>query len=72
MQVGDLVYKLDKWVKCNSWMEDTELDYSDKTKLGIIVKRGSKARLVEVSWFHKDHNTTESIGSLVKFQPDKK
>ena len=38
MQVGDLVYKLDKWVKHNSWMEDTELDYSDKSKLGIVVE----------------------------------
>ena len=70
MQVGDLVYKADKWVQYNSWMEDTELDHSDKTKLGIVIKIGERGRLAQVAWFHKG-DTTESIGQLVKFKSDK-
>ena len=38
MKIGDLVYKLDKWVQYNSWMKDIELDYSDKSRLGIVVE----------------------------------
>ena len=50
MEVGDLVYKVSKWVEANSWMEDTELDSTDKAKLGIIVKMSTNEWLVEVAW----------------------
>ena len=49
MKVGDLVYKLDKWVKHNGWMGDTELDYSDKAKLGIVVEMPTK-KYCRVFW----------------------
>ena len=49
MQIGDLVYKLGKWTRINSWMEDTELDRSDKSKLGIVVEMPTE-KFCRVLW----------------------
>ena len=72
MQVGDLVYKISDWAQANSWMTDTELDNTDKTSLGIIVKVSTNEWLAVVSWPDKGNDTTETIGSLRKFKADKK
>ena len=70
MQVGDLVYKLSKWVVDNRWMTDTVLDNTEKHRFGIIVLRHH--HLVCVSWADTGEDTWEPMCNLEKIKPDKK
>jgi len=72
MQVGDLVYYKCRWAKNNSWMVGTELDRTDKTNLGIVLKVGSAGKLAKIYWYTSEKQRSELVEYLGRITPDKK
>ena len=53
MKVGDLVKRIDNWVKCNPWMVDPLTGRSDYEEYGIIIeapKRILYKSCIKVLW----------------------